>query len=431
MRRLPLAALLCWLAAPTPAAAQRFGEDRPAPGTPPAAPAPKPVPTPAPPKDLPGFPTGVPATPTRAPTRPAAAPVAPETPHEWAVRPEHGEWFLCVKSYVGDLAKAQAVELAGLIRAQHKCPAYLFERNAEDRQREEQRRADFRAGKAAELAPFLQLQGQMKAEAAARGVEYADVPTVYRMPKVTVEPQWAVLVGGYPDADAARKALTTVREWPVPGNVQLMQAAVSDLPGDDGKIVTQGTYINPYRSAMVAPNPTARRAVAQANGIDPAIFTLNAAEPLSLLKCEKSWTLIVKDFTVPATLHGKGQESSVMARLFSDNESARRLHATSQQAFTLATALRSEPMERAARAAAAHAGLTPRPLDSYVLHHRTGSRVTVGQFDAPDDPALLEMQRLLSNMYFQVADKTAGGVVRGEDRRLFDGITPMPIPRKP
>ncbi len=429
MRRLPLAALLCWLAAPNPAAAQRFGEDRAAPKAPAAAPAP----TPAAPPALPDFPTGVPSTPTRTPTRAAVAPVAavaPEPPHEWAVRAEHGEWLICVKSYVGDLAKAQAVELAGLVRTQHKAAAYLFERNAEDRQREEQRRADFRAGKAAELAPFLQLQGQMKAEAAARGVEYADAPTVYRMPKVTVEPQWAVLVGGFKDADAARKALNAVREWPVPANERLMDRAVTSRPGDDGKVVTEGKYINPYRSAMVVPNPTARRAPSQANAVDPALFTLNAEEPLSLLRCEKNWTLIVKDFTVPATVQGKDQESSVMKRLFNGDEADKLLHSTARQAFVLATALRSESMERAARAAAAHAGLTPRPLDSYVLHHRTGSRVTVGQFDAPDDPALLEMQRLLSNMYFQVSDKTAGGV-RSEDRRLFDGITPMPIPRKP
>ena len=378
---------------------------------------------------MPSFPTATPTTPTRTPARAAVAPVAAEPPHEWAVRPEHGEWLICVKSYAGDLAKAQAVELAGLIRTQHKAAAYLFERNAEDRQREEQRRADFRAGKAAELAPFLQLQSQMKAEAAARGVEYADVPTVYRMPKVTVEPQWAVLVGGFKDADTARKALNAVREWPVPVNVKLMQEAVSVLPGDDGKLVTQGTYINPYRSAMVFPNPTVRRAPSQANAVDPALFQYNAEEPLSLLRCEKSWTLIVKDFTVPATVQGKGQESSVMQRLFHGDESARLLHATAQQANVLATALRSESMERAARVAAAHAGLTPRPLDSYILHHRTGSRVTVGQFDAPDDPALQEMQRLLSNMYFQVSDKTVAGG-RSEERRLFDGITPMPIPRK-
>jgi len=181
---------------------------------------------------------------------------------------------------------------------------------------------------------------------------------------------------------------------------------------------------------MVVPNPTVKRAASTASGVDPAIFTLNAEEPLSLLKCQKGWTLIVKDFTVPATVQSKDQESSVMSRLFHGDESAKLLHSTAQQAHVLATALRSQSMEQAARAAATHAGLTPRPLDSYILHHRTGSRVTVGQFDAADDPALLEMQRLLSNMYFQVSDKTLPGG-RGEDRRLFDGITPMPIPRKP
>ena len=428
MRRPLLAALLALLATHTPAAAQRFGEDRPSPGT--AAPAPTPpapAPTPAaPPRALPSFPTGAPAATPRPASR---VTVAAEPPHEWAVRPEHGEWLICVKSYVGDTARAQAVEFADLIRRQHNVAAFLFERNAEERQREEQRRADFRAAKAEEHAPFLALQKQMRAEAAARGVEYVDAPTVYRMPKVALESQWAVLVGGgFKDADAARKALTAVREWPVPVNVALMDRAVTARPGEGGQVVTEGTYINPYRSAMVVPNPTVKRAAA--GGVDPAIFTLNAEEPLSLLKCPKNWTLIVKDFTVPATVHSKDQEPSVMARLFGGDESARLLHSTAQQAHVLATALRSPSMEQAARAAATHAGLTPRPLESYILHHRTGSRVTVGQFDGPDDPALLEMQRLLSNMYFQVSDKTrAGG--RVEDRHLFDGITPMPVPRKP
>ena len=35
------------------------------------------------------------------------------------------------------------------------------------------------------------------------------------------------------------------------------------------------------------------------------------------------------------------------------------------------------------------------PFKAFVLHHRTGSIVTVGEFDAPDDPELLRVQKLL------------------------------------
>jgi len=359
--------------------------------------------------------------------------VAAEPPHEWAIRPEHGEWMICVKSYVGPAAKAQAVELADVVRRQHKAAAFLFERNAEERQREEQRRAEFRAAREAELAPFLRVQGEMKAQAAAKGVEYADAPVTYRIPKVEVESQWAVLVGGFADADKARTALNTVRGWAVPANEKLLDRAVTSGPGEGGKPVTEARYINPYKSALVVPNPTVRRAASQANAIDPAIFKLNAEEPLSLLKATRAWTLIVKDFTVPATVQTREQEGGVMARLFGDaNDPAKILDATANQARELAKTLRSDSMERAARTAATHVGLPPRSLDSYVLHHRTGSRVTVGQFDGPDDPALLEMQRLLANKYFEVWDKPqAQGGRKLEERRMFDGITPMPVPRQP
>lgn len=426
MRRPLFAALLGLLAAQTPAPAQRFGEDRPAPGptAPVAAPAP-PVAA-APPAVLPSFPTTPTAT-RRTVNRPAAV---AEQPHEWAVRPEHGEWMICVKSYVGPNARAQAVELADHVRRQHQAAAYLFERNGEDRQREELRQADFRARKEAELAPFLRVQDQMKAEAAKKGVEYIDTPTVYRMPKVAVESQWAVLVGGFATADLARTALNTVREWPVPTNEKLMDGAIASR-AEQGKTVTEATYVNPYRSALVFPNPAIRRAASQVNAVDPAIFKLNADEPMSLLRCSKGWTLIVKDISVPTAVQTKDQGNGVMARLFGDaNDPSKMLDATANQARELAKTLRSESMERAAKTAATRAGLTPRPLDSYVLHHRTGSRVTVGQFDAPDDPALLEMQRLLANMYFEVWDKPQGqGGKKLEERRLFDGITPMPIPK--
>ncbi len=427
MRRLLFAAAL-GVTLTQSAPAQQFGEDRkPATVPPHAQPAPAPA-APTKPAELPSFPAGPAAAPGAA-ARPA---VAPESPHEWAVGPDSGAWMVCVKSYAGDTAKAHAVELAGVIRNQYRSTAYLFERNSEERRREEQRQANYRAAKEAELAPFLQAQAKFQAEAADKGIEFIETAATFRMPKVAIESQWAVLVGGFPDAETARKALDTVRTWPVPANVALLDRAVSSRPGEDGRAVLEGTYINPFRSAMVVPNPAAKRvAAAEANAPDPVLIKLNEEEPYSLLRNPKGWTLIVKDFTVPTTVQSKDQEGGIMARLFGDaNDPSKLLDATANQARELAKALRTEAMGRGAQAAAGRAGLTPRPLESFVLHHRTGSRVTVGSFDAIDDPALVEMQQVLAHMYFEVWDKpqSQGGRLL-EKKQMFDGITPMPVPR--
>jgi len=49
-------------------------------------------------------------------------------------------------------------------------------------------------------------------------------------------------------------------------------------------------------------------------------------------------------------------------------------------------------------------------LEAFVLHTRNASIVTVGQFDGPTDPALLEAQRMLQRMTF--LSSKDGGVCR-------------------
>ena len=407
-----------------PGSAQQFGEDRPKtpPPMPPVAQPAAPTPTPA---VLPSFPT------TNAPralqTPPAAtAPQPTEPPHQWAVRPENGAWMICVMSYTGPDARKKAEELAGLIRRDQRVAAFLYERGAEERQREEQRRAEWRQKKELEMAPFIQVQAQMKQRAAAQGIEFFDAPMKYRIPTIEVSQQWAVLVGGFKSMDEASAYHTTIRTWPPPKAVHLMDSAVMARPEEGGKVSGEATYLNPFKNAMVFPNPSIRRTPAQGVPMDPVIVKLNESEPLSLLKCRKSWTLAVKDFSVPTTVQSKDQEGGIMAKLFGKaNDPADLLEATAKQAQEFAKALRDPKMDQAVSAAATRLGLTPRPLETYVLHVRTGSRVTIGQFDAPDDPALVEMQRLLLGMWFKIEQKGQ----LPEERRLFDSVTVMPIPR--
>jgi hypothetical protein len=408
------------------ALAQRFGEDRPAAPTPMAPVAPTPV-TPKVAAPLPTFPVTNTPRPVVTPT--PTAPIVQEAPHEWSIRPEHGEWMICVKSYINEKSREHAIELAGQIRTNFKAATYLFEKNAEDRMREEKRLNDFRDAKRQELEPFLRVQAEMKSKAGVTGAEYIDTPTMIRTPKTAnIIPQYAVLVGGFKDMDTARLALNTIRKWPVPKGEHLLDRAV--IQGADNK--TETAYINPFTSAMVVRNPSIRSTTAQQMGIDPSLWKLNEEEPLSLLRSPKTWTLIVKDFTVPLSVQIKDQEGTIMAKLFGKaTDPADLLDATAKQARELAKALRDGKMQRGAEEAAVRAGLTPRPIESFILHLRTGSRVTVGQFDGPNDPALLEMHKLLSNMHFEVWDKPReqGGRMI-EKRHLFDGITPMPIPKQ-
>jgi len=421
------AVVVSLFAAALPALAQGFGSDRPmAPA--PAAPTPAPAPM-TPPGALPSFPTGA------APSMPrAAAPVQlpPQEPqHEWAVHPSHGEWMVCVKSYTGLKAKQHAAELCDHIRRTHKAAAYLFDRNYEERRRDEQRKADIRAAREQELTPFLQVQAETKKKAEAEGREFIDAPVTIRMPTVRIEEQWAVLVGGFKDMDTAAAAIAQIRRWPAPTSEYLMDHMVMQKPDENGRPgTTEATYLNPFTNSMSVPNPSIKKVAGTTMPLDPALVRLNEDEPLSVLKNPKGWTLIVKDFSIPLSVQSKDQDGSIIGRVFgANNDPGSILEATAKQARELAKALRNPDMERAAAAAAKRTGLTPRPLESFVLHVRTGSRVTVGSFDSPEDPALAEMQRLLANMSFKVERPGEGGRKIVEEIRLFDGITPMPVPR--
>ncbi|HVK18612.1 MAG TPA: hypothetical protein VM533_16890 [Fimbriiglobus sp.] len=381
------------LAAQTTAAAQ-FATDR---GTQPAAP---PAQPPA------AAPAAAPA-PAEPPARPPAQP--PVAGHPWYVRPDLGPWMICIKSYSGPESRKLAEALAAEIRQTHNAGSYLFEWGSEERQQEQERRDKVREELQKEQAPFLQVREQMKQKAAAEGIEFIDTPVKVRVPIVRYPEQWAVLVGGFKDMDAARKALDAVRQWPAPKDTRLMDQAFISRPGQP-----EAAYINPFAAAMTAPNPAIRRgADGQAPAIDPAVVKLNEAEELSLLKARKPWTLMVKRFVVPMHVQGKAEDGTVFDKLFGKDDAARWLEITATNARTLAQALRNKDMK-------------PRPFESFVLHYRTESLVTVGQFDGPEDPALQEAWKILSEMTFKLDYKDGRPA---EMKKMFDVVIPMQAPR--
>ena len=414
------------LAAAPQAFGQGFAEDRPAPR--PLAP---PAVVPAPPAPAPLSPPSAvvpasayqPAAPSIQPTAtgyqpaatgitPAAVEPAASPPHPWAVRPEHGAWFICAKSYTGPQAKELATEFAATVRDTHKAAAYLHEWGAEEKRKEELKRQLIRDRRRAEEAPFLAVRDQMRKKAEAEGYEFDATPPTIRVPHVEYQEQWAVLVGGFKDMDAARKALDTVRRWPAPEDKPhlLDRAAVAAA----GQKESQSTFINPYATAMVFPNPSVRRGTpGQAPLVEPGLKRWNEKEELSLLNCKKGYTLLVKSFPVPSRPQSQDGDAGVFTQVFGSSKGGDMLQATAQQARTLAESLR-------------HPGMKPQPFDSYVLHYKTGSLVTVGDFDGPDDPALIRTHQILAAMTFQVADeyKRPTGV-----QRMFDSVVPIAVPK--
>jgi hypothetical protein len=356
------------------------------------------------------------------PTPPAPAAPAPEAPqqppaasHPWYVRPDLGPWMICVKSYTGPDSKKLAEELAAYIRQAHKAGAYLFEWGGEEREKERQRQEEVRRQKQKEYAPFLAVREQMKAKAAAEGLEFLDTPTKYRLGKIDYPEQWAVLIGGFKDMDAARKALDVVRKWKPPENTALMDQAVIVRPGENGVGTKEVAHINPFAAAMTAPNPAVHRSTSgQAPPADPAVVKLNEAEELSLLNARKPWTLMVKRFVVPTQVQGRSEDGTVFDRLFGGDDAAKWLEATARQARELAKALRSDKQDPKYR------------FETFVLHYRTESLVTVGQFDSPDDPALIDAWYRLTGMTFRVDYKDGRPP---ETKKMFDVVIPMQVPR--
>lgn len=342
------------------------------------------------------------------------------TPHPWSVKPEHGPWMICIKSYRDDptaavSARKSSEELANEIRTNHKAAAFLFEWGAEERKKEQARREAYRDKVRKEYAPFLELQVQMKKKAETQGSEFINAPPTVRIPTVEYTEQFAVLVGGFKDMETAREALNTVRKWTPPkGKDHLFDRAVISRPGEKGSEV-EGAFINPYTSAMVVPNPTVRQSDPNAPPpVDPLLAKLNENEEFSLLKNPKPVTLCVKVFSVPSRTQPKQEDlGSTIGKMFT-SKNAKYLDATALQAHELAKALRDPKMLHG-------------PFETYVLHAKTGSMVCVGGFAGPDDPALVAMGQKIQSITFNELDQKK--LPTGKVLRMFDHVFAMSIPR--
>lgn len=348
-------------------------------------------------------------------------------PHSWAVKGEHGPWMICVKSYVGEKSRELAEKLAADIRQTHRTAAFLYERNGEERRAERAMIAAIRKAENEKAQPLFQVMQEARKQAAETGSQFLESNVVkIKVPKPYHETpeQWAVLIGGFDSMESARKGLDVVRRLPAPKDETLMDR---ELVGAETKDPRTGQKewksvsnpVNPYPLALVVPNPEAAKAKSDEKGkLEPFVVELNKGVENSLLTATKPWTLVVKSYSGISKTVSQENEN-VFSKGFGSN-GADVLRATAAEAELLAKALR-------------HPNFKPRSYEAFVLHHRTGSIVTVGQFDTPADPALTAIAEELKGLTFTPTDKNQKPLIGPDGRpqvlRLLDGASPFPVPK--
>jgi hypothetical protein len=311
-----------------------------------------------------------------------------------------------------ELAEALARE----IRETHRVQTWLFEYISEERK--QQMEAIAAARERARL--YAQHLDKIRQQALLNGMEFLEPDRKLRLPAIQYNDQIGVFIGPFQTEEDASKALAVVKKWPAP-RTQVRGTSLMDWgsivrPGPDGKPVLEQGYLNPYVTAIVAPNPTIRRKPAVSGGLDPFIVQLNAGRPYNLLQATKGWTLAIKSFSAPVQILTPGSDN-VVRKPNTSASAADVLQAAAEQAESLARTLRElkYPDGR------------PMGLEAFVLHTRTSSIVTVGQFDSPNDPELLRVQRILNSL--KVTEDRQGLKPAVQAPSLFDTMIPIPIPK--
>jgi hypothetical protein len=293
--------------------------------------------------------------------RPALAQYEVDPHDAYTITPQAGEWVICVASYSGPEAPELAYLMAGYIRTKHNMPAFIFNHADEERRKAKE-----------ELERIQQ--------------EYPG----YKKRTVRVEEQCAVLIGGFKDQDAAVSFRDKVRKWPLPDfrlrsgrpatDMQIVPVARS---GGQMELVSQP--VNPFVTAMVVHNPAIQRQNQQVKW-DPFWERLNENEDFSLLRSPRPWTLVIKEYAGTSSIGETTSSGGILEKLWPfGNKPGDALLRAGAQAHELARVLRQFG------------------FPAYVLHTRTTSIVTVGEFGDINDPDILRTRQRLATMVQQIA----------------------------
>jgi hypothetical protein len=276
-------------------------------------------------------------------------------------------WMVCAASYIGPDAPELARQVTLELRNRHNMAAYIFNRADEERVKQRQ-----------ELDRLKQL--------------YPEAP--WRLRTVRIQESCAVLVGPFKDPEKASAALEIIKKLPMP-TLQLEEGkSAYDLvntyePDPKTKeMIVKRSPVNPFSQALVVRNPAAGPAPRERPKFDPFWKVLNADEEYSLLRCPRPWTLVVKEYYGLRTLvqQQNASESSSFLKLIGlgNQKPGEALGGAAVQAHELARFLRDPKLG----------------FESYVLHTRDRSIVTVGAFQAYNDSDMQRIHRQLTTLKF-------------------------------
>jgi hypothetical protein len=298
--------------------------------------------------------------------------------------------MLLVHSYTEynapSLARALVAELRG---EPYKLKAYVWNYGEEEQKQELER-----IRKEVERQKAMIQQARL---AVGPDAEFAPIPI--RVPKMLVRVQCAVLIGGYRDMEAARHDL---------------EQRIKKLPPLDGKrfqlpemFMSTGkgmelAHLNPFLKAFPVMNPTHEKEKVARDTVDFATLQrLNAHEEFSLLKCPRSWTLAVKQFTAATQLQHRGPSAGLLQA--AGGSSGGQKDASADNAHLMAMLLRRWGWE------------------AWVLHTPYYSAVTVGSYDGKDDGRIPRDQQELA--------KPNERLMRIDPWLQFSAAQPIPVPR--
>ena len=305
---------------------------------------------------------------------------------------EDGAWTVCAGSFSGETSCKLAHDLVLEIRSRYGLPAFVFNRGSEMRKQQQEEMQKRRQ----QQRDYLEKMGLKP-----------DLPL--RLPTVRIEEQYAVLIGGYKDFELASKDLARIKKLEPPKSVpkDTLTYDVLPAPGGSKKPEGQRAVVNPFAHSFVARNPSIQVQKEAPNKPDPFWKELNAQETYSLLKCNKPWTLAIKEFSGQTMIQPQSAPTKFLS-LLTGGRAGEQLNASALNAHNMAEALHKVGFE------------------AYVLHTRSNSIVTIGGFDNPSDPRMQQVERALhDNLRFTYENAPSSDPNMG----LFARPMPMEVPR--
>jgi hypothetical protein len=301
---------------------------------------------------------------------------------DYNITPEAGPWVICATCYTGEEAASLAHQTVLQLRSRDNLRAYVHNFSAQLRQQQQEYTQELTR----------------------------DMPGVPKR-TIRVEDQYGVLIGGFKDIDSARAALEKVKQLQPPtpvlknGQVYERNLYLHEKDKPDGKMYTG--KLNPFANSFVARNPTVPHEKPNQEAFDPFWKQLNADESYSLLENKHLWTLVIKQYQGLNVVAPKEEGSSLLQKLGLGDDSGKLINAAGMNAHNMAEALRKMKFE------------------AYVLHTRNSSLVTIGGYDAPDDPKLLQMQQTIMSH----SKHSANPGDPNAQMELFVQPMPMKVPR--